>query len=71
VASFVGAVVATSFSFGAGSLNHVIPRYTYRIDNDTVHHKYLRTRIGVLSVDVVQSYDAMTRIGQQRNRLIV
>lgn len=71
VASFVGAVVATSYSFGAGTLNHVIPRYTYRIDNDSTHHKYTRTRIGVLSVDVVQSYDAMARIGSQRKRLIV
>lgn len=69
VASFVNTVKAATFSFGTGSLNHVIPRYTYTITDDPAAHKYKRERQGLLSVDVVQSYFAVTKLGSMRRRL--
>lgn len=69
VVSFISAVRAASYSFGAGTLNHVIPRYTYNIVDDPTSHKYRRTRSGLLSVDTVQSYFAQAKVGSQRKRL--
>jgi hypothetical protein len=69
--ALVGSVRAASYSFGAGTLNHVIPRYTYSYTDDPVHHKWIRTRTGLLSVDVVQAYFGQTKIGSQRKRMVI
>jgi len=69
VTTFISTVVSASYTGGATLLQHVIPRYTYTITNDPVHHKYLRERTGLLSVDTVQSYVGNTIIGSQRRRL--
>lgn len=69
VANWVGLVRAPAYSFGTGVLNHVIPRYTYAYTDDAAHHKYKKTRTGLLSVDTVQSYFGVPTIGSQRRRL--
>lgn len=70
VAAFVGTVAAATYSGGAGTLQHVIPRYTYTYTNDSVHHKYLKERTGLEGVHTVMSYFAVQRIGQMRRRLV-
>jgi hypothetical protein len=69
VVAYVQTVRSAAYSFGSSTLNHVIPRYTYMITNDPVHHKYTRQRNGLLSVNVVQSYFGLQKVGSQRRRL--
>jgi hypothetical protein len=69
VVAYISAIRSVAYSFGSGTLNHVIPRYTYLLNNDTTAHKWTRTRNGLLSVDTVNSYFLQARIGSQRKRL--
>jgi hypothetical protein len=67
-AGIVGDVVTALPGSGAGAANHCVPRYTYTITDDPVHHKYLRTKSGVIAVYTVQSYSAHGKLAVQRRR---
>lgn len=68
--AWVAAVTGAAYTVPGATLRHVIPRYTYTIQDDTVHHKYVRTRSGVLGVYPVNSYMALTQVASQRKRLV-
>lgn len=71
MANFYDAVFAASYSFGAGSLQHVIVRYTYLIHNDTVKNKITRTRNGLFGVFPVLTWVTQQQVGSQRKRLTI
>jgi len=68
-AAFVTAIVTAAYTGGTGPLQHVIPRWSYTVTDDPVHHKYIRTRTGYIRSDVVTGYQANQVIGSQRRRL--
>jgi hypothetical protein len=71
VVAYVSAIRGVAYSFGSGTLNHVIPRYIYNVTDDPASHKYRRTKSSLLSVDIVNSYFLQPRVGSQRKRLSV
>lgn len=54
---------------GSGAVNHCVPRYTYAYTDDPTHHKYLKTKSGLVGVFTVQSYAVHPKIATQRRRL--
>lgn len=61
--------ITAAVGAGATSAASVIPRYLYRIDNDTVHSKYVRVKTGWSGNDVVFNWVPRPKIGSQRRRL--
>jgi len=68
-ATMVGDVVSALPGSGAGAAQHVAPRYVYQLVNDSVHHKYIRQRMSLLAVPVIQSYTGKVKIATQRRRI--
>jgi hypothetical protein len=57
-------------AIGGNQVSEVIPAYTYTLVDDPIHHKWHRTRTGLLNTFIVQSYEARQTFGTQRRRLV-
>jgi hypothetical protein len=67
--TFVNNIANDLITSGSIAPNHCVPRYTYAYTNDPIHHKYVKTRTGLLQVLTVSGYVVRPTVGSQRRRL--